>query len=555
MYHQRINVALSRARDRMVLVRSINRSHVPSNEDAKVAVIDYFSEEASNDIATCTDTRKRGANVSQPFIDTYQSNSVHSRVVESVSGLLVDAGFEVRPMGVVWKGSVCVENVSSGARAAISIENGGEVEQEWATTLAQQRAIERVGWQCARVDALSWLLDLKATHSMLISFLKSADVSPKKHVVPLPEEMEEEVEEDIDQIPLANEDYELGQEDDSHAEEEAASNNVREAVADDVVVISTDDEGEDYMSDTSHAEKIKEEDDDDDNSGSDDDDDGYDPQSYGAVIQLGVPARNTNRSSLADSDDELDEESDLDVKPKAKGKRKRIEPAPLNVRSDDINSDDESDASDGDRPKQSPTKRRKQSSWGYKSTGDASDENYEVDESDESDPEEAMSEEDLEDSTSNKLGERKHRRRYKRLDSHSRDGRWYPSYALDNGDVPMEGAEDESWDDLKDVVSSDSSYKNDSGASFTSRLRSSVPSQEMNNIEQSQDQGQDDVEESSVVPVKNVLGPIDVTPIDAVMVVAGDVETSEEAKMEQSIISSEITIPDGYDAKDEVSLL
>mmetsp|Transcript_19947 Transcript_19947/g.57299 ORF Transcript_19947/g.57299 Transcript_19947/m.57299 type:complete len:1755 (+) Transcript_19947:297-5561(+) len=548
MYHQRINVALSRARDRMVLVRSINRSHVPSNEDAKVAVIDYFSEEASNDIAT--DTRKRGANVSEPFIDTYQSNSVHSRVVESVSGLLVDAGFEVRPMGVVWKGSICVENASSGARAAISIENGGEVEQEWATTLAQQRAIERVGWQCARVDALSWLLDLKATHSMLISFLKSAGVSPKKHVVHLPEEMEEEIEEDNDQIPLADEDNEVGQ-------EEAASNNVREAVADDVVVISTDDEGEDYMSDTPHADKLKEEDDDDDDSGSDDDDDGYDPQSYGAVIQLGVPARKTNRSSLADSDDEFDEESDLDVKPKAKGKRKRDEPAPLNVKSDDIhsNSDDESDASDDDRPKPSPIKRRKQSSGGYKSTGDASDEDYEGDESNESDHGDAMSEEDLEDNTSNTLGERKHRRRYKRLDSHSRDGRWYPSYAPDNGDVPMEGAEDESWDDLKDVVSSDSSYNNDGGPSITSRLRSSVPSQEMNNIEQSQEQGEDDVEESSVVPVENVLGPIDVTPIDAVMVVAGDVETSEEAKMEQSIISSEITIPNGYDARDEVSLL
>ena len=534
MYHQRINVALSRARDCMVLVRSINRSHVPSNEDAKVAVIDYFAEHASKDIAL--DTRSSSDNASEDFIDTYQPRSVHARVVESVSGRLADAGFVVRPMGVVWNRAICVENAST--RAAISIENGGEVEQEWAANLDQQRAIERVGWQCARVDALSFLLDLKATEVMIISFLKSAGVMPAKHAVPMEEEA---MEEDDNQLLNGDEDNEVGDEDESHAEDEpTAANHIRDrdAIANDVVVISTDDEGEDYMqsSDASDDEKIKVEDDDDDDeddSSDDDDDDGYDPQNYGAIVQLGVPARNTNGASHADSDGDLDDdESDLDVKPKAKGKRKRSEPISSNVNSDGISSDSdgESDASDDDRPKPSPHKRRKQSSGGYKSTGDASDEDYQGDESDESYSDDGMDEEEELANNDNASHERKGRRRYKRLDAHSRDRRWYPSYAPDNGDVPMEG-EDETWDDLKDVVSSDPLYQTEGGVSITSRLRSSVLSQDMNIVEQSQEQDQVEVEESPLVLFDNVLVPTDVTPTD------------------------EIAIIDDYDAKDEVSLL
>merc|ERR1711966_563306 len=102
--------------------------------------------------------------------------------------------------------------------------------------------------------------------------------------------------------------------------------------------------------------------------------------------------------------------------------------------------------------------------------------------------------------------ERKGRKRYKRLDAHSRDGRWYPSYAPDNGDVPMEG-EDETWNDLKDVVSPDPLYQTEGGVSITSRLRSSVLSQDMNIVEQSQEQDQVEVEEPPLVPIGNIIVP------------------------------------------------
>ena len=554
MYHQRINVALSRARDRMVLVRSINRSHVPSNEDAKVAVIDYFSEHASKDLTEDIPCE----NASEAYPGSFLPDSIHSRVIESLSECLSAAGFAVRPMGVVWRGAVCVENTSSGARAAIALENSGEVEQEWSATLTQQRAIERVGWKCARIDTLSWLLDLKTTEAMLLSFLKSAGVTPMKQTAVDAEGEEEN-----------NDEVNVGVEEDNQEEEEddddasssggGAADNARGMLAEEVVVISTDDEGGDIMemSDATDSEKVKKEDDggSDDDSDSDDDDDGYDPQNYGNVIQLGAPPTSA-RANLADSDNESDDGSDLDVKPKAKGKRKRAEESTELVSGDNNGM---SNGSEDERTESSPRKRRRGVSGGGRAAFDgvSDDADYQGDESDESYHEDdEMSEEDLADD-GNISPTHKRRRRYKRLDAHSRDGRWYPSYAPDNGDVPMEGTVDESWNDLKDVVSSDASMQNDGGLSLTSRLQSSNPSQEVNQAGLSQEDQEYSSDEDSVIIIEESPGQR-TNEMDADMEGSDEVdgESSEQVKVERSIISSEVTIPEGYNVKqDEVSLL
>ena len=44
MYEQRFNVALSRARDRMVLFRSVDSKDVSNRDDLKVSTIRYFSQ-------------------------------------------------------------------------------------------------------------------------------------------------------------------------------------------------------------------------------------------------------------------------------------------------------------------------------------------------------------------------------------------------------------------------------------------------------------------------------------------------------------------------------
>lgn len=75
-----------------------------------------------------------------------------------VTRMLESSGFVVRPMSDVWDGALCVENKETSARAAIMVEAGGELKEDWEAAIDKQRSIERVGWQCMRIDALSYLL-------------------------------------------------------------------------------------------------------------------------------------------------------------------------------------------------------------------------------------------------------------------------------------------------------------------------------------------------------------------------------------------------------------
>jgi len=68
MYEQRYNVALSRARDRMVLFRSLESKDVSNRDDMKVATIQFFQRMAAlgsgSSAASSHLARRRGSNVS-----------------------------------------------------------------------------------------------------------------------------------------------------------------------------------------------------------------------------------------------------------------------------------------------------------------------------------------------------------------------------------------------------------------------------------------------------------------------------------------------------------
>ena len=305
MNHQRVNVALSRARDRMVLVRSINRSQVPSVEDVKIAILDFFSEHGTRDSAGDRQSSHR-----HPFT-IEKEVTLQAKVVGLISKYLSDYGFSVRPMGLVWSGAICVENERTGERAAIAVEGCGEMQQEWAGVLSEQRAIERVGWQCLRVDALSWLLDESSSKASLHSFLRAAEVDTPLSAVEVDMNMVlEEQEEDPD---------EAGEEDDGTERIGPADRDGAAAAENDAVVVSSNDEGGaiDISSDGSSASAtaIKLE---------DDDNDGLDPNQYGDVVQLQLPVVD-NQLDRTESDIATAVNSDVDAGPtwSSGGKRSR----------------------------------------------------------------------------------------------------------------------------------------------------------------------------------------------------------------------------------------
>jgi hypothetical protein len=167
MHAQRANVALSRARDRCVLVRSIDLTDIPSRDDVKVPIIEYFqaTTNALIDTAHCwektVDPRKRGMSL--------------------MGELLVKEGFTVSVMGGVWREALCVEDSSYDTRVAILVDCDSESAQEWQQSYAQQKAIERVGWKCLRIAMLALVYDFTSTMQIVTKFLADAGVKSSIH--------------------------------------------------------------------------------------------------------------------------------------------------------------------------------------------------------------------------------------------------------------------------------------------------------------------------------------------------------------------------------------
>jgi len=218
MHAQRMNVALSRARDRMVLVRSIDSNHIPNEQDIKFAVLDFFERGTSRDEET-----KREDQVERLPVSTFRF-----KVESMLRNNLRELGFSTYSMGVVWDSAICVESaIDNGCRAAICVEGSGESLEEWTAMLHQQKSIERVGWKCHRVDALSFLTDPHRVQTTVEEWLISIGVQPKG-LTPLEEE---------EDMTISNRSDEEGQ-DDLMQGGESRSRHSDESV----VVISSDEE-------------------------------------------------------------------------------------------------------------------------------------------------------------------------------------------------------------------------------------------------------------------------------------------------------------------------
>ena len=225
LFHaQRANVALSRARDRMVLVRSIDVSEIPNAEDIKIPVIDFFSNS--------TRETNQEENKTDPNLFTSSTKNVQS-ILERI---LSEKGYGVRRMGVIWNDGICVEDQATGQRAALGIEGAGESMDAWNRFLSQQKVIERVGWKTLRVDAAAFLVDHHTSLESIEKFLSSAGIRKPSEE----DELEDEPEDGENAaVPVQEED----DEDDTIIDDNV---NLVEQLddQDDLVVISSDDEAD-----------------------------------------------------------------------------------------------------------------------------------------------------------------------------------------------------------------------------------------------------------------------------------------------------------------------
>src|SRR5262249_52083600 len=142
MFEQRFNVAASRARDRVYLVRSVEAQHL-SDKDLRLTLLSHFNKPAAAEEET-DDLLER----------------CESAFEREVYNELVSRGYRGVPKVKVGAERIDLV-VEGGSDLRLAIEcDGDELHgpERWRSDMAQQRILERAGWAFWRCFASTWRL-------------------------------------------------------------------------------------------------------------------------------------------------------------------------------------------------------------------------------------------------------------------------------------------------------------------------------------------------------------------------------------------------------------
>jgi very-short-patch-repair endonuclease len=164
-YRRRFNVALSRARDRMILVRSIDESHL-NPLDLKARVIQHFRNPMPANLRPNAE-----------LIELCQSG-----FEREIFTRLTKVGYVVIPqVGSLGYSIDLVVEGSNGRRLAVECD--GDLyhgPDRWAADMRRQRILERVGWIFWRVFGSTYSLDPNGVFDDLIATLERMGINPSE---------------------------------------------------------------------------------------------------------------------------------------------------------------------------------------------------------------------------------------------------------------------------------------------------------------------------------------------------------------------------------------
>ena len=164
MFDQRFNVAASRARDRMYLVRSVTLADLSQADGLRRGLIGHFSKPL--DV---------GEQDSQSLIDLCESGFERQVYTE-----LFERGYRVTPQ--VKAGSFRIDMVVEGADdTRLAIECDGDEfhgPDRWNADMRRQRVLERAGWTFWRCFASTWSLHKDEVVKDLIDRLTAMGIEP-----------------------------------------------------------------------------------------------------------------------------------------------------------------------------------------------------------------------------------------------------------------------------------------------------------------------------------------------------------------------------------------
>ncbi|WP_240500008.1 AAA domain-containing protein [Sphingomonas montana] len=166
-YDQRFNVAASRARDRMILVRSVEPEDLKPADQLRRALIDHF----------------RAPFVADPAVTEAARDRCESGFEREMFDLIVQRGYRVDTQ--VRVGAARIDMVVEGADdRRLAIECDGDMwhgADRWPDDMARQRMLERAGWAVWRCFASRFVRDRDAAMADLVATLTARDIHPVAH--------------------------------------------------------------------------------------------------------------------------------------------------------------------------------------------------------------------------------------------------------------------------------------------------------------------------------------------------------------------------------------
>jgi len=163
-YNRRFNVAASRARDRMILVRSVEPEQLRHSDSLRRALIQHFRAPFANEAPVVEDRRER----------------CESGFERDMFDVLVERGYRVDTQ--VRVGSHRIDLVVEGeGDRRLGIECDGDRfhgPEHWPDDMTRQRTLERAGWTIWRCFASRFVRDRQEVVEELVAYLAELGIAP-----------------------------------------------------------------------------------------------------------------------------------------------------------------------------------------------------------------------------------------------------------------------------------------------------------------------------------------------------------------------------------------
>jgi very-short-patch-repair endonuclease len=164
IFAQRFNVAASRARDRMYLVRSIGSEDLSEADKLRRGLISHFASPFQREETRYDNLRLR----------------CETTFERALYDALVERGYRVVPQMAV--GNYDIDLVVEGHNDnRIAIECDGDRHsgpESWDDDMRQQRVLERAGWRFWRCFASAYIMHPEEVFEDLIQALRNAGIEP-----------------------------------------------------------------------------------------------------------------------------------------------------------------------------------------------------------------------------------------------------------------------------------------------------------------------------------------------------------------------------------------